>query len=60
MAVLSMRFAATVTLGTSLSDLFLDSADRLLRPVLEKFTSKEHHKWIPLGISYACRTVCQA
>mmetsp|Transcript_5037 Transcript_5037/g.10927 ORF Transcript_5037/g.10927 Transcript_5037/m.10927 type:complete len:344 (-) Transcript_5037:655-1686(-) len=55
-ATLRLQFAQTITLGTSLGDIFTNVADKALSPLLLKVVPREYHKWIPLCISYACRS----
>lgn len=56
-ATLRLEFAQTITLGVSLADMFTKAADKFVRPTLEKVIPEEHHKWIPMLISYSCRAV---
>lgn len=56
-AVLRNQFAQSIALGTSLGDIFTKSADKFLTPTLEHVVPKEHHKWIPVIVSYICRSV---
>ncbi|GAX79931.1 hypothetical protein CEUSTIGMA_g7371.t1 [Chlamydomonas eustigma] len=56
-ATLRLEFVQTITLGVSLADMFTKTADKFIRPTLEKLVPLEYHKWIPMLISYSCRGV---
>ncbi|KAF5835127.1 hypothetical protein DUNSADRAFT_7846 [Dunaliella salina] len=57
LATLRVKFAKTVTLGVSLADCFNETAQKIAGPALMRTLPKEHHKWIDLLISYACRSL---
>jgi len=56
-AVLRLQFAQTIALGATVGHIFESVADRLVRPILEKTIPDSHHKWIPIIISYGCKTL---
>jgi len=57
LATLRVKFAKTVTLGVSLADCFNETAQKIAGPALMRTLPPEHHKWIDLLISYACRSL---
>jgi len=56
-AVLRLQFAQTIALGATVGHIFESVADRLIRPILEKTIPTTHQKWIPVIISYGCKTI---
>jgi len=56
-ATLRLKFAAAVTLGCSIGDMFHASIHVHARPLLEKNISPEYHKWIDPGIKYSSQAV---
>jgi len=56
-AILRIKFAQTIALGATIGNIFETVADRFLRPILEKTIPETHHKWIPVIISYTCKSI---
>lgn len=56
-ATLRFKFAAAVTLGSSIGDMFLHVAERLGKPALVKALPLEYHKWIDPCIRLGCQGV---
>jgi len=56
-AVLRLKFAQTIALGATIGHIFETVADRLVRPILEQTIPETHHKWIPVIISYGCKSI---
>ena len=54
-ATLRFKFAAAVTLGSSIGDMFLHVAERLAQPALVKALPLEYHKWIDPCIRLCCQ-----
>eukprot|EP00287_Rhodomonas_sp_CCMP768_P020007 CAMPEP_0202812864 /NCGR_PEP_ID=MMETSP1389-20130828/4417_1 /ASSEMBLY_ACC=CAM_ASM_000865 /TAXON_ID=302021 /ORGANISM="Rhodomonas sp., Strain CCMP768" /LENGTH=288 /DNA_ID=CAMNT_0049484349 /DNA_START=30 /DNA_END=896 /DNA_ORIENTATION=+ len=54
-ATLRFKFAAAVTLGCSMGEMFQTGARAYAQPHLEASIPREHHKWIEPGIVYGCK-----
>mmetsp|Transcript_29364 Transcript_29364/g.77134 ORF Transcript_29364/g.77134 Transcript_29364/m.77134 type:complete len:235 (-) Transcript_29364:29-733(-) len=54
-ATLRLRFAAAVTLGCAVGDIFRKAAELVARPRLEEALAPDYHKWIDTLIEYGCK-----
>lgn len=56
-ATLRFKFAAAVTLGCSIGDMFTASVDTYGKPLLVKSIPAEYHKWIDPAIKLVCQAI---
>mmetsp|Transcript_56069 Transcript_56069/g.133060 ORF Transcript_56069/g.133060 Transcript_56069/m.133060 type:complete len:342 (+) Transcript_56069:23-1048(+) len=56
-ATLRFKFAAAVTLGSSIGEMFHQGVDHMVHPMLERAVPREYHKWIAPATKVACRVV---
>lgn len=54
-ATLRVRFAACVTLGTTVGDIAHGFVDAHLSPVLRELTPDDYKKWVGPGVKYGCK-----
>ena len=54
-ATLRVRFAACVTLGTTVGDIAHGFVDANLSPVLRELTPDDYKKWVGPGVKYGCK-----
>lgn len=55
-AVLKVQFAKTVTLGEVIGEKLYHFASQS-EPAIKKVVQEEYHKWVPLGVRWACKAV---
>eukprot|EP00586_Coscinodiscus_wailesii_P018417 CAMPEP_0172498864 /NCGR_PEP_ID=MMETSP1066-20121228/118538_1 /TAXON_ID=671091 /ORGANISM="Coscinodiscus wailesii, Strain CCMP2513" /LENGTH=317 /DNA_ID=CAMNT_0013272313 /DNA_START=166 /DNA_END=1119 /DNA_ORIENTATION=+ len=56
-ATLKVRFARTIALSMTISDVLKRPANAYLTPVIEKSTPKEYQKWIPVIIGWITKGI---
>jgi len=54
-ATLKIRFAKSITLGSSVANVIRQPSQKFLSPILEKVIPQEYHRWIDPCINYACK-----
>jgi len=56
-AVLRLKFAQAIALGATIGNIFHGYVETWMSPILHKVIPVAYHKWIPVIISYSCKTV---
>jgi len=56
-AVLRLKFAQAIALGATIGNIFHVYVEGYVSPILHKVIPVSYHKWIPVIISYGCKTI---
>ena len=52
-----LKFANTITLGSTIGDAFAKPAKKVLQKPIEQAVPAEYKKWVEVGINYACKSM---
>jgi hypothetical protein len=56
-ASLRIQMSQAITLGTVIGDVLCDGAYQYVLPPLRAITAPAYHKWLPVGLAWACRAI---
>jgi hypothetical protein len=59
-AVLSIKFARTISMALSIADFLKKPIDRFITPTLSMAIPKDYEKWVPVVISWIIKTIAMS